>query len=140
MRRRVLRQGGKVRFTWVAVFLLMLSCSEPVCGCSPIPNAIVLQGTLQSATGVPQPGKRVRAELAVATCTTFFDTYASSVTDAAGLLRLEIETPRVDSVCVRLFARDTTPGAPEVQLVGPLRVPGGSSRVEPVAVTLVLPP
>lgn len=129
-----------MRFTWLAVFLLMLSCSEPICGCSPILNTIVLQGTLQSASGVPQPGKRVRAQFAVATCTTYLDTYGSSVTDAAGLLRLAIETPRVDSVCVRFFARDTVPGAPEVQLVGPLRVPGGSPRVETYPVALVLPP
>jgi hypothetical protein len=129
-----------MRFTWLAVFLLMLSCSDPVCACSPRPNAIVLQGTLQSATGVPQPGKRVRAEVAVATCTTYLDSYANNVTDAAGGLRLEIETPRVDSICVRLFARDTTAGAPEFPLVGPLRVPGGSPRVETVAVSLVLPP
>jgi hypothetical protein len=129
-----------MRFTWLAVFLLMISCSSPVCGCSPVPNAIVLQGTLQSATGVPQPGKRVRAEIAVATCTTYSDTYTSSVTNTAGLLTLAIETPRVDSVCIRLFARDTIAGAPEFPLVGPLRVPGGSPRVETVAVSLVLPP
>jgi hypothetical protein len=129
-----------MRYALLAALLLSISCVDPVCACSPPRIGMVLRGTLVSSTDVPQPGKRVRADLAVATCTTYYPGYASGVSAADGKLVLELDTFGVDSVCVRLFARDTVAGAVEQPLVGPLRLPRGTTRFDTVTVPLVIAP
>lgn len=129
-----------MRYALLAALLLSISCADPICACSPPRFGVVLQGTLVSSTDVPQPGKLVRAELAVATCTTYYPRYETGVSDAEGRLVLELDTFGVDSVCVRLFARDTVAGAVEQPLVGPLRLPRGTVRFDTVTVPLVIAP
>ncbi len=129
-----------MRIAVLGAVCLLISCVDPVCACSPPMYGMVLQGTLRSQAAVPQPGKRVRAEVGVGTCVTFIDTFANGVTDPDGHLTLTVDAPSTDSVCVRLFARDTVAGALEIPLVGPLRVPGGRRTFDTLAVSLVLAP
>jgi hypothetical protein len=129
-----------MRLVLFASVALLFSCAEPVCGCTPIRSGMVLGGTLVSQSATPLPGRRVRAEIGVGTCSTFLDSYASAVTDPAGRLTLALDAPGVDSVCVRLFARDTVAGAVEWPLVGPLRLPGGRRTWDTLMVSLVLAP
>lgn len=129
-----------MRFAVLCAVCLLISCVEPVCACSPPMLGMVLQGTLRSQAAVPQPGKRVRAEVGVGACATYFDTGASSVSEPDGRVTLAFGAPGTDSVCVRLFARDTVAGAAETPLVGPLRLPGGRMPFDTIAVALVLAP
>ncbi len=129
-----------MRLVLFAAVALMFSCTEPACGCSPARFGMVLRGTLLSQSATPQPGRRVRAEIGVGTCSTFLDSYASAVTDPTGRLTLALDAPAIDSVCVRLFARDTVAGAVESPLIGPLRLPGGRSSWDTLTVSLILAP
>ena len=129
-----------MRVVLFAGVALLFSCTSPVCGCSPMRFGMVLRGTLVSQSATPLPGRRVRAEVGVGTCSTFLDSYASAVTDPAGRLTVALEAPSIDSVCVRLFARDTLAGAVESPLIGPLRLPGGRSSWDTLTVSLVLAP
>lgn len=129
-----------MRLILFAAVALLFSCTEPVCGCSPERFGLVLRGTLVSQSATPLPGRRVRAEVGVGTCSTFLESYSRAVTDPAGRLTLPVETPAVDSVCIRLFARDTVAGAIEAPLVGPLRLPGGRIAWDTLTVALVIAP
>jgi hypothetical protein len=94
--------------------LLLGSCVTPVCGCSFPPPGVDVRGTLQTAGAQPQAGFRVRAELATLPCGAFVEHSVSPPTGADGAFALSLQAGVSDSVCVRLFAQDTLPGAPEI--------------------------
>jgi hypothetical protein len=129
-----------MRVLLLGAVALLFSCADPLCGCSEPGFGVVLKGTLLSQSAVPLPGWRVRAQFGAGTCSTFIDTYSSAVTDPAGRLALRLDLPLIDSVCVQLFARDTTAGAPESPLEGPLRLAINRRMVDTLNVSLVLAP
>ncbi len=101
-----------MRRVLLAVVLLGISCTNPLCGCTPAPVGVVLRGTLQNAGGDPLGGQRVRSETSLAGCTEF-DPSTSVVTAANGSYSLFVIGQVRDSMCVRLFARADTVGATE---------------------------
>jgi hypothetical protein len=104
----------------LAVLLLSISCTNPLCGCTPAPMGVWVRGTLQNAGGDPLGGQRVRAEAAFGGCLEYEPT-SSAVTNAAGGFDFLVLVPVRDSICLRFFARDTSAGAVESALGGVLR-------------------
>ena len=46
------------------VVFARIACRPPtLCGCSPDPSAVLLRGTVESESGAPLPGVRVRSEV-----------------------------------------------------------------------------
>jgi len=123
--------------------LVLLSCdafTKPLCACTPAQAGSVLLGTISSATGVPTPGLRVRAEYAFLPCDTFYSNPTSSLSASDGKYSITVASGWADSVCVRLFARDTTPGAPEVALAESPRLLLRWWPFDSTALDLALPP
>jgi hypothetical protein len=104
----------------LAVLLLSISCTNPICGCSPVPTGVYVRGTLRSVGGAPLSGQRVRAEAALGGCLEY-QPASSGVTNAAGGFEFLVSVPARDSVCLRFFARDTAVGAVESAVSGVLR-------------------
>ncbi len=104
----------------LAVLLLSISCTNPLCGCSPEPTGVIVRGTLRTAGGDPLGGRRVRAEAALGGCLEY-QPASSGVTNAAGGFEFLASVPVRDSVCLRFFARDTAVGAVESAVGGVLR-------------------
>ena len=127
-----------MRTLLLALVLLSISCT-PLCACSPERFAVVLRGTLQNAGGAPLGGKRIRSETAAASCVDYFPS-AGGVTAADGRFAFEVDAPAVDSVCVRLFARDTAANAVEVRVGDVFRIRGTEFPWDTLDVPLVLAP
>lgn len=123
----------------LAVLLLSISCSNPLCGCSPPRFAVVLRGTLQDSEGAPLAGQRIRSETAFGGCVDYYPA-ASSVTAADGRFAFVVDAPMRDSGCVRFFARDTLVGAVESPVGGVLRVQGTEFPWDTVDVPLTRAP
>jgi hypothetical protein len=107
----------------LAVLLLSISCTNPLCGCSPERFAVVLRGTLRDAVGAPLGGHRIRSETAFGGCADYFQS-SGALTAADGGFAFLVDAPPRDSVCVRLFARDSVTGAVETPVGGTLRIQG----------------
>lgn len=123
----------------LAVLLLSISCTNPLCGCSPPRFAVVLRGTLQDSEGAPIAAQRIRSETAYSGCVDYYSA-ASSLTTADGRFSFVVDAPVRDSVCVRFFARDTVAGAVESPVGGVLRVKGTEFPWDTVDVPLTLAP
>ena len=123
--------------------LVLVACeavTNPLCSCSPPQAGAELMGTIRSATGVAVSGFRVRAERSYGACAEFDRNPTSTVSAPDGRYSITIAAGWADSVCVRLFARDTTPGAEEVALSVSPRVLLRWWPYDTTALDLALPP
>lgn len=123
----------------LAVLLLSISCTNPLCGCSPERFAVVVRGTLQDAAGAPLGGQRIRSETAVAGCVDYYQS-AGGVTASDGRFAFVVDAFVRDSVCLRFFARDTAVGAVESAVGSVLRVQGTQFPWDTLEVLLRLAP
>ena len=129
-----------MRRTMLIALALLSSCADPLCPCTEPPTGVELQGTLVSATGVPQQSKRVSVTVSNGTCTTYMYPYVETLSDSAGLVRLQVPTFGTDTTCVRLWVRDNVFGATERELPPTLRVRGSARPYNTVTVPMILPP
>ena len=127
----------------IVVVVLVVSCSDPVCGCPPgrIASAIV-RGTASLDTGGPASGAAITIALSELTTPCVQGTMGFLGTaDSQGRFRLFVYDAFVggDSACVFLGARH--PGdAPSTRdtIVGPFRMRVGGSPLDSVTVVMVL--
>ena len=134
-----------MRTCYLGLLVVLWACADPVastlCACSPVEPAVEVRGTLVSATGMPQPGKRVRALRSPLPCTAFLeDGGLGPLTDSTGYVRLLVFGSPTDSLCVRFLMRDNIVGAPEQELSDTVRLRPTLPPYAIVTVLLVLPP
>lgn len=103
------------------VSLVLVACDglvSPVCGCSPIPPpSAFVRGTVSTAAGEAVAGIRLRPEAGSPSCESFHpSTHGTAITDADGGFVLQVYTVTEGATCIRVFARDTAAGSPEVAL------------------------
>ena len=129
-----------MRRTMLIALALLASCAGPLCPCTEPATGVELQGTLVSATGVPQPGKLVNVTVSNGACFTYAFPYVEALSDSTGLVRLQVPTFGSDTTCVRLWVRDNVLGATEREMPPTLRVRGSVWPYRTLTVPMVLRP
>ncbi|HEX2207048.1 MAG TPA: carboxypeptidase-like regulatory domain-containing protein [Longimicrobium sp.] len=84
--------------------VLVVSCENPMCGCTPARDEAVLYGRVTDAAGNPVSNALVRAEEGPAECSQFVHESGWATANAAGHYRAEIYTIGGSVECLRAFA------------------------------------
>jgi len=132
-----------MRIALLLAVLAIGSCTNPLCGCSPPPQIAYVNGTLLSNSGAPLGGYRVlaeRSEFVAGSCDPATLPVGERVTDPSGTFLIAVGGYFRDSVCVRFFARDTTPGSLQYALPDTVRLLPRYAPFDTVAVQLILSP
>jgi hypothetical protein len=128
----------------LALVALLFSCSNPVCGCTPLlPVHAVVWGRVSLDTGAPASGAVIKAAVSEATAPCVHGTFSVlGIADTQGDYRLGLFAEvSGDSACVFLEAR--YPGdQPSTRdtVVGPYRMRVRGSPLDSISVFIVLEP